>query len=240
MGKFCDDKFVSELPSNTDESLELICLRFLAWEKNIQQSVRPMHIDDYLDAWAFLRAFFVGRNTGMGLPELDFNEPHEKQIKLIEDTFKIILSTCRNRMRPRRLSETMGNYERMLGTAFLYEFSDADVANIQKIVNDLRNVIQDAEQLEDEHRRRLLLRLEKLQKELHKKVSDLDRFWGMVGDGLVVARKMREQAQPMMGLIKKLLDIVWKAQTAAEGLPPGALPPLLPDTQEVSVASEQD
>jgi hypothetical protein len=81
--------------------------------------------------------------------------------------------------------------------------------------------------IDDEHRRRLLLRLEKLQSEIHKKVSDLDRFWGMIGDAGVVMRKFGEDAKPIVDRIREMVDIVWRAQSKSEQIEEGPKVPLL-------------
>ena len=68
------------------------------------------------------------------------------------------------------------------GQLFCYEFSKSDIDTIQARLNELRDIISSSEELEEGHRHRLLKRIEQLQSELHKKLSDLDRFWGLIGD----------------------------------------------------------
>lgn len=66
----------------------------------------------------------------------------------------------------------------LLGQQFHYFLSDADLARIQTLVNELRDEISRSTKLAEDHRKRLLSRLERLQRELHKRISDLDRFYG--------------------------------------------------------------
>ncbi|HQR83212.1 MAG TPA: hypothetical protein PK283_09920, partial [Thiotrichales bacterium] len=95
-------------------------------------------------------------------------------------------------------------------------------------INELRDLIASTNDLESDHQRRLLSRLEKLQSELHKKLSDVDRFWGLVGDAGVMLEKLGKNAKPMVDRIKEIAQITWKTQTQAEGLPNhSTLPPLL-------------
>ena len=118
-------------------------------------------------------------------------------------------------------------FKAALGTAFSYQFSTGDLERVQELLNELRDQIASASKLEDEHRRRLLLRLEKLQDELHKKMSDLDRFWGLCGDAGVVLAKLGNDAKPIVDRIRELASIVWNTQARAEELPSGTEPPLL-------------
>lgn len=118
-------------------------------------------------------------------------------------------------------------YRTALKANFAYEFSQGDLERVQSLINELRTHISSASGLENEHRRRLLARLEKLQSELHKRVADLDRFWGMVGDAGVVLGKLGKDAKPIVDRIREIADIVWRTQSRAEELPSGTKPPLL-------------
>src|SRR5438045_5881321 len=105
---------------------------------------------------------------------------------------------------------------------FVYEFSETDVQEIQGHINDLRNLFSSSEELTEEHRKRLLRRLEQLQAELNKTMSDLDRFWGLVGDAGVAIRKFGEDSKNaalIVAAIYKLTMLIWKAQLVAHGLP---------------------
>jgi hypothetical protein len=110
-------------------------------------------------------------------------------------------------------------YQAKFGNVFAYEFSEGDLEKIQSLINDLRQSISVSDLFEDEHKRRLLARLEKIQAELHKKMADLDRFWGLVGDAGVVIGKFGRDAKPFVDRIKEISDIVWRTQSRAEELP---------------------
>ena len=120
-----------------------------------------------------------------------------------------------------------------LGSSFCYEFSQGDLDRVQELINALRNELMNCAGLEDEHRQRLMRRLEILQTELHKKISNLDRFWGLIGDAGVVLGKLGQDAKPLVGRIREITAIVWQTQARAEELPSGLPPPLLgKDTPE--------
>lgn len=97
------------------------------------------------------------------------------------------------------------------------------------MINEIRELIANSNGLEKDHQRRLLSRLEKLQSEMHKKVSDLDRFWGLIGDAGVVLGKLGNDAKPIVDRIKEVADIVWQTQSRSEELPSGTQIPLLSD-----------
>lgn len=127
----------------------------------------------------------------------------------------------------RRLADLKSKFKTDLGAGFFYEFSQGDLEKVQTLINALRGEISTCNDLEEEHKQRLLRRLEKLQSELHKKVSDLDRFWGLIGDAGVVLGKLGNDAKPLVDRIREIADIVWQTQARAEELPSGTEPPLL-------------
>lgn len=111
--------------------------------------------------------------------------------------------------------------------SFGYEFTDGDLARVQALLNELRELVASASDIDEEHRQRLLKRLEQLQSELHKKTSDLSRFYGLLGEAGVVLGKFGEDAKPIVDRVKEIIQITWRTQSRAEELPSGTTPPLL-------------
>lgn len=119
------------------------------------------------------------------------------------------------------------NKKKILNKGFFYEFSDGDLDRVQSLINELREQISGSDLFEDNHRSRLLRRLESLQSEIHKKMSDVDKIWGLVGDAGVVIGKFGKDAKPFVERIKELSQIAWKTQARAEELPSSSQNPLL-------------
>jgi len=133
----------------------------------------------------------------------------------------------------RKLSQLRSHFSTQLGQVFIYEFTDGDLSRIQELINALREHVSSSDVFDESHRRRMLKRLEKLQAELHKKVSDMDHFWGLVGDAGVALGKFGKDAKPFVELIKEIRDIVWRTQARAEQLPSGTESPAqLPESDE--------
>ena len=111
---------------------------------------------------------------------------------------------------------------------FHYSFSVADQERIQKLINDLRELIGASSIYEEHHKQRILRRLEALQGEVHKKLADLDRFWGLIGDAGVAIGKFGKDVKPVVDRIREITEIVWSRQAEVEGLPPPTGLPQLP------------
>ena len=71
-----------------------------------------------------------------------------------------------------------------------------------------------------------------MQSELHKKMSDLDRFWGFVGDAGVVMGKFGNDVKPLTDRIREMMGIVWNTQARAEELESGSPNPFLKENND--------
>ena len=115
----------------------------------------------------------------------------------------------------------------LLGAAHYYEFSQGDLERIQQLINELREKISASTFIEPDHKQRLLGRLERLQRELHKKVSSLDQFWGLIGEAGIVIGKFGTDAKPIVDRIREIAQIVWTTQARMEELPSSSPFPVL-------------
>ena len=132
-----------------------------------------------------------------------------------------------------KIESYKNRYSTALKNSFAYEFSQGDLDRVQVLISEIRVQITESEFLDEDHKLRLLKRLEKLQLELHKRVSDLDRFWGLVGDAGVVLGKFGSDAKPIVDRIKEIASITWKTQARAEELASGTQNPMLGDSDSV-------
>ncbi|QWB08743.1 hypothetical protein [Pseudomonas syringae] len=114
-----------------------------------------------------------------------------------------------------------------LTNGFGYEFTDGDLKRIQQLINELREMVSANAELDEGHKRRMLKRLEKMQAELHKKMSDISRFYELMGDAGVALGKLGEGAKPFVDRIKELAGIAWKSQARAEQLQSDAENPMI-------------
>ncbi len=130
----------------------------------------------------------------------------------------------------RKLKQDIKQYSDKYRAAFsgaLYELDEPEVKRIQALTNQLRDLVTASEDFEEKHRRRILDRIEKLQAELNHKMSNLDRFWGLIGDAGVAVGKFGTNAKPFVDLIREIAEIIWKVQARDAELPePGGLPQL--------------
>lgn len=118
---------------------------------------------------------------------------------------------------------------RAITGSFGYELTDGDLKQMQALVDQLRTLIIDSEELDDGHRTRILKRLEKVQGELHKKLSTLDSVYCLAIEASIVAGKIGKNAEPLVKVAKAISGIAWRTHAHTEGLPSSAAPQLLGD-----------
>ncbi|MEE4371647.1 hypothetical protein V2J67_04660 [Pseudomonas alliivorans] len=132
----------------------------------------------------------------------------------------------------RKLDSLKKQFAITLTNGFGYEFTDGDLKRIQQLINELREMVSANTDLDVGHKQRMLKRLEKMQSELHKKMSDISRFYELMGDAGVALGKLGEGAKPFVERIKELAGIAWKSQARAEQLQSDAENPMLGNESE--------
>lgn len=126
-----------------------------------------------------------------------------------------------------KLESLKKGFSATISGGFGYEFTDGDLKRIQLLINQLREMVAANTELDSGHKQRMLKRLEKMQSELHKKMSDISRFYELMGDAGVALGKLGEGAKPIVEAIKELAGIAWKSQARAEQLQTDADNPLI-------------
>ncbi|QBR00499.1 hypothetical protein [Paraburkholderia pallida] len=153
----------------------------------------------------------------------------ESDCKKLAGFIENIGGQCKRKAAKARLANLERSMQAKIGTAFAYEFSQGDLDRVQELINELRGLISESDKFEEKHQRRLLMRLERLQSELHKRMSDLDHLWGLVGDAGVAIGKLGKDAKPIIDRVKEITTITWRTQARSEELPSGAPFPQLED-----------
>ena len=220
-----EDLAISGLPDDPLLAVKTVCKIFFdAWKRTSMELI----MNDYrslLDAYALLLVLVEKSDLKMIRPQLTGDK--ERNLKSIYEAFLGAHRLTVSKVSEIGVAESVEKYRLLLGKEFSYSFSDGDLQRIQKVVNELRKLISGSDQLDEDYRRRLLNRLEKLQSELHKKVSDLDRFWGLIGEAGVILGKLGNDAKPIVDRIRELVQIIWGTQARGEELPSNLPPPLI-------------
>jgi hypothetical protein len=220
-----EESFITNIPEDLNQGAMYIIDSFFK-ENKIGQGPKSTALHDkYLDYLALLEAFLRSHDYEFTSTQLDENRT--ENMGKIELFFGITEIEMKKRLTHDLISATREKYDILFNNSFGYEFTDGDLQKVQQLLNELRDIISQSELFTAEHQQRILRKLEKLQSELHKKVSDLDRFWGLIGDAGIVIGKFGKDSKPFVDRIREIADIVWRTQSKAEELPSGFKIPLL-------------
>jgi len=230
-----NQKFIESVPSKLTDGVMYIIQEYDDFQEqcnsvfNDNISSRDIHTE-YIELYLLLEAYL--KSKGHEFRSIDLGSESQRNTRLISDFFAYIRKEFDTIITNTTISEARDKYNILFNNTFSYEFTTGDLEKIQKLINELRDILTASELFTAEHKQRILKRLERIQQELHKKVSDLDRFWGLIGDAGVAIGKFGNDAKPIVDRIKEIADIVWRTQSRSEELPSGTTIPFLNSKNE--------
>lgn len=231
--EFFPIKFVEGLPTDDIDALTAICEEFAKFENQVGGNRE--FFDDYLEILCIMEAFAQHRGIGNIDPVNAASASVPDNIAAIRWRFGRLSVQATQRRTVRyiqgQLASKKQHYSALFAGLTAYEFSEAEYAKIQALITELRELIVTNSDFTEGHRSRMLKRLEAMQGELHKKTSDIDRFWGFIGEVGINMRKFGENMKPISDRVRELAAIVIAVICAKEGipLPPEGIKALLPD-----------
>jgi len=228
-----DEKFVASLPDDPILAARAVCERFFSeydWAMSNDERLEGYY--QYIEvlgvlcalAEAYSLPFPTAPSLG-GEQDDNVNNIHSYFVDVKDFVERKYIHQSTQEL----LQNTRDRYLSKFKMTFAYEFSDGDLKRIQTVLNELRDLVNASEDFDAKHKQRILRKLESLQSELHKRVSSLDKFWGLIGEAGVALGKFGKDAKPLVDRIKEITQIVWATQARAEELPSGTSLPLLSD-----------
>jgi hypothetical protein len=230
---FFPPRTLSNLPADNLEALAVLGVEFEKFDGHARQM--PEHHDDYVEALSILRAFAVARDAKVeGFPEL--GSQRHQNVANIASYFGRLRNTVRAELTNRHargyFESKTEEYVSLFSKASIYEFSETDFKRVQDLVNELRELIRGSTLITDEHKRRLLRRLEAMTSELRRKTNDIDRFWGFIGEAGIAMRKFGDDLAPISERVLELGGLVINVIFAKEGIK------ALPEVSQILLPNE--
>jgi hypothetical protein len=216
---FFPAKLLQGLPADNVEAMAALCGEFERFDGHSRQL--PEHHGDYVEALSILRGFAIAREINLE-PFPEIGPQRHQNVASVSAYF--------GRLRDQTRMELTGRYSRgyfetkteeyvaLFSRVAVYEFSETEFKRVHELVRELRELIRSSSLITDDHKRRLLRRLEAMQAELHKKTSDIDRFWGFIGEAGIAMRKFGEDLSPISERVLELGGIVITVIFAKEGV----------------------
>lgn len=223
-----DEKFLEEVENNPILAIENAIDK--CYQNIIHKSITNVSQEDYekyVETYTLIESIIESFKLKISKSSINIIGESTSDILNIQQYLSDVKTEANKNKNLLNFENMKNRFKKDFNNGFFYEFSEGDINIIQRLINELREEINKSELFEEEHKKRLLKRLEKLQSEMHKKMSDIDSFWGLVGDAGVAIGKFGKDAKPFVDRIKEITDIVWRTQSRAEELPSGSPSPLI-------------
>jgi hypothetical protein len=217
---------LAKIPADPTEGLVYICETFFrqddAFTQNQEQDYSQEEIKFYIEAYALLRAYNKVKGFRYNLEDAPSESSDHIQIAFIRNVFSSVQAEV-NKVSKQKTAQSFEQFfESHLRGINQFELSDGDIEEIQKLINELRQKIKDAESLDEKYKLRILTRLEKLQTEIHKSQSSFDTLTGTMYEVLSVIQKAGEAATPWYKIVRGIMLIAWASQGRIYELPSSA------------------
>lgn len=218
--RLLENGFVESLPPDALLAGLEICQAFRELREALGNSESDESYRKYVYALALFKAYCSEYNQIFPVPALK-GTPHQNILE-VQSLFQTAKSRIEHLLHLRRTEEFLEQSQRTLAARFHcalpYELLPDEIDRVQILLAELREMLLNSEILDQRDRSRLLNRLDRIQGDLHQRLSDLDRFWGLVIDAGIVVGKFGEKLAALSARNQELLKIIWRVQTAQAGL----------------------
>lgn len=222
--QFLSRDYVASLPTEAIEALKIVCddykildtakksekfINLVGYLKfNIKELMQPTN-SSLLSLLESLTDTYVKANNDTQNPQVITN---------FESLFKNVTLSHIN-----HVADQQADYFKQLtnadGTG--YTLGEGDCRKIQELINELRDTINADASIADEHKKRLLKKLNQLQTELNKEHPNYKEFWYYVMANIAYANAALIGAEPIINFLYKITDILIKPMSTLSGLPKG-------------------
>jgi hypothetical protein len=215
--EYFSESFLDTIPDDPLMALATICKEFRKFDNKAKQTV-DLH-QDYLSAVAIFQAIAQLRNYSPNPPIPAAGSDAQANINNLRAFFFQNEADLIRQLNTAYIERETRKYTDRFEINTVYVFADDDV-------------------ITPKHKSRLLERLERLQRELHKKTSDLDSFWRFIGEAGIAIGRFGNDIKPFVDRVRELSDIIGKAIKITEKLLPSYSPMMLPpNASDDSVAT---
>ncbi len=235
---FFTNEELQDLPSDALEAAEIVCSRWRLFVATYAENdQRAKKYDEFL-RWGALGQLLIDGYTDVfnviQPPEVG-TDPLKNINAVIESLSAIDKLTTSGLIKKRGDQAFDAHYTELasaMGHRPAYVFQDDDYSRMQTLINELRSLLSNSEDIHPDHKRRLLKRLEQMQRELHKVVSDLDRAMGFIVEATATLGQAAENLEPVMQRLDEMTKIIQRVVTFPTSFVNLFNPPQLPSSDD--------
>ena len=240
---FSDD-FIKRLPEDNMLALTAICDEYNSFSSKYfndigTRAIAEQYSSELINAYAFLLAIVESREIELPTKPFDkLPDDPADAVERIDHTFKIISKYVGPIARNSTLKLAKERYLQTLN-GFLYEFSKGDIKNIKQLIKDLREQLESCKELDDDHKARVIKKLNDLDSEINIKMTNLDKTYALIVEAQILVHKLGEASKPYIQIIKTIVNFAWRAEARAEGLSSDTYL-ILPEESDIEALAHAD
>jgi len=220
---YFSEKFIEKIPDDLIDGVRFICREYFNNIKNFEKGSNFQN--ELFAAHAVLNNFLKNYNVDSSNSlefTMDVNKLKDKVNGYFRHFSTIYSNKHAEREANRKFEELNTRISSKFGNDIIYELSNNQIEEIQHLINELRDKILNCKEIDDRHRQRILRKLEKLQAEVHVKMTNFDKIYGFVVETRFLYQQYRE-TKPIFELAVKLASIAIDSMALASGLPAPSL-----------------
>jgi hypothetical protein len=209
-----------------------LCARFQQKESGLPDAGKVASFEEYADAHGLLRSFSAPLK--ISLEALPSSGP-QQVVGHVRTAFGKARSQAEDLLAKEREKAAAEKYAAYVPQNVSYVFEQSAIHEIRGFINNIRNVVTTTDEIPDAQRKRLLKKLQSLEDAVEPRMSDLDLFWGLLPDVVMLKAFSSEKAEKALAFTIKLLAVVWAVQVVTHQLPAGVpfpIPFALPEGKD--------
>jgi hypothetical protein len=202
--------FLEQLPEDNIEALSALL------EECVSYLTGRLNKDGVVPVYAVLSAFFEERPmTQFGMPEsFDLDRATASSTFALINGLRFEVDSFK---RKRDADAHKEKFKSIFAKRALYLFTDDEINDIQKLIDEVRGLITNSSVITDSHKQRVLARLEAMQSELHRKTTKIDGFFMFMGQFGICIGKFGEDIKPISEKVDKLGKMIMRVVAVTEG-----------------------
>ena len=228
-----DHDYVENLPTDSQRAIIRVCNDFVASFCTTDDVDFDDEYGQPLAAWSLILE--LCDRADLEPPAVDLTGANDTDAANISEAICVMGPEISLSLATESVKRMRARYATQLEGVPLYQVSDEGLSLIHQRLTDLRGLIQASDVLNDDQRKRLLGRLDRLQPELHTKMSSLDGLFGFVFEFSALDAKMGADAKPFIDRAKDIARVAAASYAIASGMEPSDLPEMLPGQSNPTV-----
>lgn len=196
--------------------MQKLCDLYIDVDKELRSN--PSDLDSYnkaIGAYGYLLAY--AKRLDFSIPHVASEGDRVKNITAIRSFVNQLSSQAEKIYTEKTMHLASEKFDLLFGNEFYYELDQKDIDKIQNLINELRDLITNTDEIPEEQRTRLLKRLEELQVALNQRISNFDKFWGVAVEISGYMGQIGKNVKPVTDRLMEILNIVSKAMKIATG-----------------------